>query len=179
MLKFFLTEVWWLFLYITSPLVNKIACLSVISGGGGVFFGKRNAGTIFFFIPYIVKLTWQGTLYCTWCTFARSDKKTVSFTVSWQKQIKLCVSSQKGELFKLSTFSFQSLMLKRTKKLKLWFAMFENTVKTVLHLLFTATRSSMNSPVNQTNRFFHGFLSDSVEITSCVYTKTIIHLRLS
>ena len=49
-----------------------------------------------------------------------------------------------------------------------------------VHLLFTATRSRMNSPVNQTNPFFfHGFLSDSVEITSCVYTKTIIHLRLS
>ena len=31
----------------------------------------------------------------------------------------------------------------------------------------------MNSPMAQTNRFFHGFLSDSVEITSCVYTKTI------
>ena len=27
--------------------------------------------------------------------------------------------------------------------------------------------------------FFNGFLSDSVEITSCEYTKTIIHLRLS
>ena len=49
--------------------------------------------------------------------------------VSWQKQIKPCVSSQKGELLKLSTFSFQSLMLKLTKKWKLWFAMFENTVK--------------------------------------------------
>ena len=36
---------------------------------------------------------------------------------------------------------------------------------TVVHLLFTATCSPMNSPVNQTNRFFHGFLSDSVEIT--------------
>ena len=55
-------------------------------------------------------------------------KKTVSFTVqSWQKQMKLCVFSRKGELFKLSTFSFQSLMLKLTKKLKLRFAMFENT----------------------------------------------------
>ena len=31
----------------------------------------------------------------------------------------------------------------------------------------------MNSPMAQTNRFFHGFLSDSVEITVCVYTKTI------
>ena len=46
---------------------------------------------------------------------------------------------------------------------------------TFVHLLFTATCS----PVNQTTRFFHGFLSDSIEITSCVYTKTIIHLRLS
>ena len=66
--------------------------------------------------------------------------------------IKLCVSSQKAELFKLSTFSFQSLMLKFTKQLKLWFAMFENTV--VMHLLFTATCSRKNSPFNQTNRFF-------------------------
>ena len=55
--------------------------------------------------------------------------------------------------------------------------MFENTV--VVHLLFTATCSRMNSPVNQTTRFFHGLLSDSVEITSCAYTKTIIHLRLT
>ena len=50
----------------------------------------------------------------------------------------------------------------------------------VVHLLFTAICSLMNSPVNQTSRFlFHGFLSDSDEITSCVYTKTIIYLRLS
>ena len=55
--------------------------------------------------------------------------------------------------------------------------MFENTV--VMHLLFTATCSRKNSLVNQTNRVFNGFLSDSVEITSCEYTKTIIHLRLS
>ena len=34
-----------------------------------------------------------------------------------------------------------------------------------VHLLFTATCSPMYSPVNQTNRFFHGFLSDAVEIT--------------
>ena len=40
-------------------------------------------------------------------------------------------------------------------------------------MLFTATSSWMNSPMAQTNRFFHGFLSSSVEITSCVYTKTI------
>ena len=36
---------------------------------------------------------------------------------------------------------------------------------TVVHLLFTATCSLMNSPVNQTNRCFHGFLFDSAEIT--------------
>ena len=59
----------------------------------------------------------------------KKRQKKVSFSVSWQKQIKLCVSSQKAELFKLSTFSFQSLMLKFTKQLKLWFAMFENTIK--------------------------------------------------
>ena len=54
--------------------------------------------------------------------------------------------------------------------------MFENTA--VMHLLFTATCSRKNSLVNQTNRFFNGFLSDSVEITSCAYTKTIIQLIL-
>ena len=43
--------------------------------------------------------------------------------------------------------------------------MFENSA--VMHLLFTATCSRKNSLVNQTNRFFNGFLSDSVEITSC------------
>ena len=47
------------------------------------------------------------------------------------------------------------------------------------HPLFTASCSRMNSPVNQTNRFVNGFLSDSVEITSYEYAKTIIHLRLS
>ena len=118
-----------------------------------------------------------------WQHLQEAIKKTVSFTVqSWQKQMKLCVFTRKGELFKLSTFSFQSLMLKFTKKLKLRFAMFENTVKIQLlciYILFTATCSRMNSLVNQTDRFFHGFLSDSVEITSCAYTKTIIHLRLS
>ena len=41
---------------------------------------------------------------------------------------------------------------------------------TFAHLLFTATCLRMNSPVNQTNLFFQGFLSDSVEITSCEYT---------
>ena len=65
-----------------------------------------------------------------WQHLQETIKKTVSFTVqSWQKQIKLCVSSRKGELFKLSTFSFQSLMLKFTKQLKLWFVLFENTIK--------------------------------------------------
>ena len=41
---------------------------------------------------------------------------------------------RKGNYLKLSTFSFQSLMLKLTKKLKLWLAMFENTLK--IQLLF-------------------------------------------
>ena len=36
------------------PLVNKIACLSVISGG--LFFGRRNAATIFFFYPLYCKM---------------------------------------------------------------------------------------------------------------------------
>ena len=55
--------------------------------------------------------------------------------------------------------------------------MFENTLNTasaVYGYMFTHefTRESNYS-------FFHGFLSDSVEITSSVYTKTIIHLRLN
>ena len=50
---------------------------------------------------------------------------------------------------------------------------------TFAHPLFTASCSRMNSPVNQTNHFFICFLSDSVEITSCEHTETIIHLRLS
>ena len=60
--------------------------------------------------------------------------------------------------------------------------MFENTVKIQLlciYIRFTATCSRMNSLENQTDRFFHGFLSDPVEITSCAYAKTIIPLRLS
>ena len=36
--------------------------------------------------------------------------------------------------------------------------MFENTVKTVLHLLFTATRSRMNSPVKLIVFFTVSFL---------------------
>ena len=35
----------------------------------------------------------------------------------------------------------------------------------------------MNSPVNQTSRFFNGFLPDSTEITSYVYFKTIDHIE--
>ena len=49
--------------------------------------------------------------------------------MSWEKQIKLCVSSQRGELFKLSTFSFKSLMLKLTKKIRTMICNFWNTVK--------------------------------------------------
>ena len=42
-----------------------------------------------------------------------------------------------------------------TKRLKLSFATFEDTVKylTFAHPLFMASCSRMNSPVNQTNRF--------------------------
>ena len=49
--------------------------------------------------------------------------------VSWQRQIKLSVSSQEEGFFKLSTFSFQSLMLKLTKKIKTMISMFKNIVK--------------------------------------------------
>ena len=38
-----------------------------------------------------------------------------------------------------------------TKRLKLSFAMFEDTIK--IYPLFTTSCSRMNSPVNQTNRF--------------------------
>ena len=107
--------------------------------------------------------TWQGTLRCRWTTLTsivatvdsickKGPKKTVSFTVIWQKKIKLCVSSQKGELFKLSTFSFQSAY----KKIKTTICHVWKYCKdpTVVHLLFTATCSRINSPVNQTSRFF-------------------------
>ena len=42
-----------------------------------------------------------------------------------------------------------------TKRLKLSFAVFEDTVKvlTFAHPLFTASCSRLHSPVNQTNRF--------------------------
>jgi len=90
------------------------------------------------------------------------------------------VSSQIRELFKLSTVSFQSLMLRLTKKIKtrIFYVWKYCEDPTVGHLLFTATRLRMNSPVHQTNRFFNGFVSDSVQMTLCVYTKTIFHLRL-
>ena len=62
-------------------------------------------------------------------SYARGDKKTFSFT-RWQKQIKVYVSFQKGQYFKLSTFSFKPRMLKvKAFKKTLWFVMFENTVK--------------------------------------------------
>ena len=79
-------------------------------------------------------------------------------------------------------FLLKPYMLKLTKRSKLWFAMFEDTVKILLtfaHLFYTAAHSRMNSPVNRTKLFFYGFLSDSAEITSCVHIETIIHLRLS
>ena len=72
-------------------------------------------------------------------SFCKKQQKTFSFTVSWQKQVELYVSSQKGELFKLSTFSFTPLML----KLRKWFDMFENTVKICC----------LNSPVNKSDHF--------------------------
>ena len=74
-------------------------------------------------------------------------------------------------------------MLKLTKidteRFKLSFAMFEDTVKifcasTVYGFVFM---HDFTPSIKVTN--FNGFLPDSVEITSCEYTKTIIHLRLS
>ena len=57
--------------------------------------------------------------------------------------------------------------------------MFEDTVNfcTTIVYGFVFTHEL---PVNQTDPLFlNGFLSDYFEITSCEYTKTIIHLRLS
>ena len=45
-----------------------------------------------------------------------------------------------------------------------------------MHLLFTATCSRMNSPVNQTNCFFHGFLSNSMRSLR-VYILKLVYLK--
>ena len=65
-------------------------------------------------------------LYCSrcWQHLQEATKKLSHSQWVGRSKKKVCVSSQK-----LSTFSFQSLMLKLTKKLKLGFATFENTVK--------------------------------------------------
>ena len=85
--------------------------------------------------------------------------------------------ANKGLCFFSETFNifFSIIDAKAYKKIKTRICHVWKYCKdpTVVLVLFTATSSCMNSPMNQTNRFFHGFLSDSVEITSCVYTKTI------
>ena len=95
-----------------------------------VNLGRKKEKQIFLKTPRDSKLTWQKTLQINnayldrsrcWQHLQEAKKKTFSITVSWQKQIKLCVSSQKGELLQISTFSFKSLMLKLTRKLKLFY----------------------------------------------------------
>ena len=100
--------------------------------------------------------------------------------IVWQRLFNITRILQTTAL-QLSTFSFQSLMLKLTKIFKVWFAMFENTVKINL-LCICCLRLHVQAWIHPWIKlivFFHGFLSDSVEITSCVFSQIIIHLRLS
>ena len=98
--------------------------------------------------------------------------KTFSFIVSWQRQIKLCVSSQKVELFKLSTLSFQPLMQKLTKKIKnmichIWLYCKDPTVA---HRYLRLHVHAWIHPWIKLSVSFNGFLSDSVEINHSVCT---------
>ena len=53
--------------------------------------------------------------------------------------------------------------------------MFEDTVKIFAHLSTVYGFVFTHEFTRQSNKsFFNGFFSDSVEITSCEYTKTII-----
>ena len=74
----------------------------------------------------------------------------------------------------------QKLTKLDTKRLKLSFAAFEDAVKIELlriHCLPLRFHAWIHPSIKLID--FNGFLSDSVEITLCEYTKTIIHLRLS
>ena len=105
------------------------------------------------------KLTRQRTLQINnahldgsrcWQHLQEATKKTFSFIVSWQKQMKLYVSSQDWVV--ISTFSFKPLMLKLTKidtkRLKLSFAIFEDTEKTEL-LCIHCLRLGVHAWVNR------------------------------
>ena len=81
----------------------------------------------------------------------------------------LCFFSETSNIF-FSIFDAKAYKKIKTRIYQVW--KYCKDLAVVL-VLFTATSSCMNSLMAQTNRFFHGFLSSSVEITSCVYTKTI------
>ena len=79
---------------------------------------RKKGKQIFSKIVRASKLTWQRTLRINNAHLDRSRCWQHLQEVSWKKQIKVRVSSQKGKLFKLSTFSFHSSMLKLAKKIK-------------------------------------------------------------
>ena len=93
--------------------------------------------------------------------FARSNKENflIHGELTETKKALFFFSELGGKLNFRSAFSFKLFTLKLTKldtkRLKLSFATFEDTVKylTFAHPLFMASCSRMNSPVNQTNHF--------------------------
>ena len=87
---------------------------------------------------------------------------------SQEKTTKLYFSSQVRKQFKLLAFHLSHYAVV-CEMINLWIAMFENSA------LFLTLRLIWS--VNQIV-LFNGFLSDFVEITSCVYTKTIILFNL-
>ena len=93
---------------------------------------RKKGKQIFSKIVRASKLTWQNTLQVKTLTsivaavdsICKKRQKTFPFTVGWQEQIKLCISSQRGEFFNnISIFSFQSFMIKLKKY-----------TKTIIHL---------------------------------------------
>ena len=126
---------------------------------------EKKGRQIFSTIVRASKLTRQRTLRiysahhdrsCCWQHWMKRQKKTFSFTVSWQKQIKLYFSTRNWVVIKFSAFSFKPLMLKLTKidkKTIICHVWRYCKDLTFAHPLFTASCSRMSSPVNQTNRF--------------------------
>ena len=130
---------------------------------------EKRGRQIFSKIVRASKLTRQRTLEINnvhldrsrcWQHLQEATKKTFSFMVSWQKQIKLHFnfSSELG-----SNINFRRFLLivdakaykTRYRKIKTIICHFWRYCKdlTFAHPLFTAPCSRMNSPVNQTNRF--------------------------
>ena len=94
-----------------------------------------------------------------WQHLQEATKKTFSFTVSWQKQIKLYYSSQNWVVIWIFGVFFSTVEAKayktQYKEIKTIICHVWRSCNhlTFAHPLFTASCSHMNSLVNLTNRF--------------------------